>query len=655
MKVLKFSFLFYSFFFCLGIAFYSSIPIYIAVFIVIVCLIFVGITSSSHSKIKSNRGVFYFHSFLLSVLFLFSGSLVRSFYDYKRDKIGYQHYLKTNEELAISFIVEEELKPSKYKRFYGRVSAINDESIDSRILLIFTDSLFHPEIGSQSYYKGKLSDISGPKNEGDFDYKKYLYINGIEGQIFVEECLKIGERKGYYYNLLRLRYRLINKVKSLPILSNDAKGLVLAILLGDRTYLSDEVVQDFKNLGIMHILAISGLHIGILYLLLNFLLAFLSRKYRTYLIIILLWIFVFLSGFSPSVYRAVFMFTLISISFLVKRKSSLENNLGIAIFVSLFFEPLLLYNVSFQLSYLAVLSIMCFLPYFRKYRSRNVVVSYIQDIVFVSLVVQIGLLPIQVYYFGQLSLSFLLGNLISIPLATIILFLAVFVVLFSFLSSWVGALLEHVLNSVVSFFYTLVNKFSFLDFLLIDGIKLSTIQLYVLLLSCLLVYIGMKYNKKIIVIAIFICINGLFIEYYYKSNRNNNRNDLIIPYTRKGENIRIEYYFKDSKEVYYIDNGDKEEYNNIIPDLFPISDRKLLFLNEHTPHYLIDDEIDFIVISGKVLINYDRLLSFYTPKEVVIHNSTPFWIKDQIKSVCEKVKIPFHDIHERGFWKLPLK
>lgn len=655
MKVLKFSFLFYSFFFCLGIAIYSTISIYVAALVVLTSLVFIGISSSSRTRIKRSTGIFYLHSFLLSLLFLFSGSLVHSFYDYKKDKKGYYHYINDSDELSISFIVEEELKVSNYKRFYGRIININDSPIDSRILLVFTDSMFNPAIGSQYFYRGKLNGIPDPKNKGDFNYKKYLYINGIQGQLFVDKCLWVGERKGYYYSLLRLRYQLINKVKDLNILSDDAKGLVLAILLGDRTYLSDEVVHDFKNLGIMHILAISGLHIGILYLLLNFLLGFLSRISRTYLIILLLWIFVFLSGFSPSVYRAVFMFTLISISFLIKRQSSLENNLGIAIFISLFFEPLLLYNVSFQLSYLAVLSIMCFLPYFRKYRSRNSVISYIQDIVFVSLVVQIGLLPLQVYYFGQLSLSFLIGNLIAIPLATVILFLSVFVVIFTFISTWVGELLEFILNNIIVFFYGLVNHLNILDFLLLDKVQLSTVQLYILLFSGVFIYIGMKYNKKVIAVALFICINGLLLEYAYRTNIDNNYNEVVIPYTKKKDEIRVEYHFKNTKQVYYLQKEGMEVCDDNIPNLFPIHDKKLLFLNESNPYYIINEEVDFIIISGKVLINYDRLFSFYTPKEVVIHNSTPFWVKDQIKSVCEKIKIPFHDIHERGFWKLPLK
>lgn len=163
MKVLKFSFLFYSFFFCLGIAIYSTISIYVAALVVITSLVFIGISSSSRTRIKRSTGIFYLHSFLLSLLFLFSGSLVHSFYDYKKDKKGYYHYINDSDELTISFIVEEELKVSNYKRFYGRIININDSPIDPRILLVFTDSMFNPAIGSQYLYRGKLNGIPDPK------------------------------------------------------------------------------------------------------------------------------------------------------------------------------------------------------------------------------------------------------------------------------------------------------------------------------------------------------------------------------------------------------------------------------------------------------------------------------------------------------------
>src|SRR5690606_7451091 len=149
--------------------------------------------------------------------------------------------------------------------------------------------------------------------------------------------------KSIKYKILHLRKLLLNKLARPELLSKDSSSLLSALLLGDRTYIEEEMITSFKDIGVMHVLAISGLHIGIIYLFLAFVFRFLPPVFQTIIILLLLWLFVFLSGFSPSVFRAVLMFSIVAISRGMKRSGNLLNTIGLALFFSLFFCPIWLY------------------------------------------------------------------------------------------------------------------------------------------------------------------------------------------------------------------------------------------------------------------------------------------------------------------------
>jgi competence protein ComEC len=206
-------------------------------------------------------------------------------------------------------------------------------------------------------------------------------------------------------------------------------AVAAALMFGYRNELDDTLMQSFRNIGAAHILAISGTHFAILFGMLYFLLSFIgnSRKGRLIKQLILLpfvWGFAFLTGFSPSVIRAALMLTIWGVGEAFASRSFSLNTVAVAAFFMLLFYPLYLFDVGFQLSFMAVIAILLINPYLTKlYESKNPLIQYGWGLCCVSVSAQVGVLPLSVYYFHQVPVFFLLTNLFLLPLAAALLFL----------------------------------------------------------------------------------------------------------------------------------------------------------------------------------------------------------------------------------------
>ena len=293
-----------------------------------------------------------------------------------------------------------------------------------------------PTIGDQLAFR---AHITRPDSIGSFDYGKYLRRQGITGQAFVrsQDWKLIGHTNGGIRQFLRkLQHRLASRYSELGIDDQEA-GTLAALTLGYREDLDRDIKRSFRQSGASHILAVSGLHTGIIYAVVLALLTgfglwkplYEERKSRfvngTIMIVIMLF-YAGLTGLSPSVCRSVVMLILVEIAYMTYRKPNGLNILAAAAFLILAFRPNDLFSVSFQLSFAAVASIMLFYPLFKQLASfssnawYSYILLYLRDIIAVSLAVQVGTLPITLYYFHQTCNYFILTNIVVIPLATFI-------------------------------------------------------------------------------------------------------------------------------------------------------------------------------------------------------------------------------------------
>ena len=281
-------------------------------------------------------------------------------------------------------------------------------------------------------------------HRGTFDYRRYLEIHGFTGSTFVSswkwqkvrvslEGLSRLERTKLYF--LRLRTRLLKRL-AVDDSSEDQYAVVAAMALGDKSALTKELREVYAVTGASHVLALSGLHLGIIYTLLSLLIV--GRRWQMVsqmLIVLCIWAFVFLVGMSTSVVRSATMLTVYALLSLGYRDKMTVNTLAFTAIVMLMVHPLSLYDVGFQMSFMAVLAILVFMPLLEglfptEYLLSHQTVRWLWSMVAVSVSAQIGVAPLIAYYFGRFSTFFLLTNFIVIPAATLILWLSPVVLLF---------------------------------------------------------------------------------------------------------------------------------------------------------------------------------------------------------------------------------
>ncbi len=299
--------------------------------------------------------------------------------------------------------------------------------------------------GDMLCFRGR---VRSPRNFSDslaFDYARYVTMQGASGVVYVpcQGWSRVGEGNvSLLERMLRFRQELLGQymIKSF---GGDAFGVLSALTLGDKRGLSTEVRELYSNAGAAHVLALSGLHVGIIYGILTFLLRGLIRKRKfrwlpEVLTVGVLWAFAFMVGMSASVLRAVAMCTLYVIArWLSDGTTSSIHVLSLSAFVMSLVRPFYLFDVGFQLSFMAMASILWFEPHleglFQK-RAFHPVLAYLVGIVCMSLAAQLGTFPLVLHHFGTFPTYFLVTNLVVVPL--------LFVVMLLMMVWWALALLD---------------------------------------------------------------------------------------------------------------------------------------------------------------------------------------------------------------------
>lgn len=355
--------------------------------------------------------------------------------------------------------------------------------------------------GNTIYAEGIFLKGRERRNPGEFDYNKYLNSKGIPGILISNEgdSISILNSQYNYFSSIILNIRKIIDEKLHLLFEPQTAGLLRGLLLADRSEIDFELKTQFINSGVIHVLAVSGLHVGYILLIFLFLFGRFNIYLRTILISCGLLSFMFITGTPPSVFRATIMALVILFAFLSNRSTSLLNSISLAALIILLVDPNEIYNPGFQLSFSAVLAIGTIFPIIEKEIKRlNITNKYLKNIVLfigVSLSAQIGTMPFTVAYFGKLSVVALFSNLIVIPLIGIVIALA-FTSLFVSLISFTIASYYAVINDlIVSFLFSTIAYIGNLDH---SFIWISTYSLF----DAIIFY-------SIIILLIFVLKNSI--------------------------------------------------------------------------------------------------------------------------------------------------
>ena len=328
---------------------------------------------------------------------------------------------------------------------------------------------------------------------GTFDYRRYLEIHGFTGRTVVASwkwqkakvsLKQLSRLERMRLTFLKYRNQLLSRLNPVAEENDDAYAVVAAMALGDKSALTQELKDVYSVTGASHILALSGLHLGIIYTLLS--LFVFSRRWQMLsqiIIMLSIWGFVFLVGLSTSVMRSAVMQSVYALLSLGHRDRMSVNTLAFTAIVMLMVSPMSLFDVGFQMSYMAVFSILLFVPLMEgifpaEYLMSHRVVRWLWGMVTVSLSAQIGTAPLITYYFGRFSCYFLPTNFIVIPAAMLILYLSLVVLLVPSLA--------FILFDIVAMLNGLLTKMASIPGASIDNLhptKIQTTMIYVIIVA----------------------------------------------------------------------------------------------------------------------------------------------------------------------------
>lgn len=300
------------------------------------------------------------------------------------------------------------------------------------------------EVGDVIRFRSEIRHPVNAGNPAEFDLSSYYYVKGVTGSAFVwgNDWERVG--KGdmtLSMRALAVREKMVDRYRSLGF-EDDDLSLLSALTIGEKRDFPQELKESYAAAGASHVLALSGLHLGILYLLLTMLLPLRGRAiWKIVLcetvIVVALWSFAYIAGLSASVVRSAILFTLMSLGRCLRQDSSSVSSLAFAAIAMLLFSPHLLFDVSFQLSFSAVLAILLLTPHLQrllKTDDHGVLYRYVANLFILTFAAQLGTLPFVWYHFGVLPLYSLLTNIFVVPLAFVIIALTLLMLLTSFIA-----------------------------------------------------------------------------------------------------------------------------------------------------------------------------------------------------------------------------
>ncbi|MCR5695608.1 MAG: ComEC family competence protein [Marinilabiliaceae bacterium] len=386
----------------------------------------------------------------------------------------------------VSKIVKHESQRCRVELFADSVVTSTTKYYAINGLLTIEDSTYLPHVGQRMC---AVAEIIEPvnRNFGAFDYASYLRNNDIQFMSRTDnyELLPCDEQNLWTF-IGSIRELVMNQLRRCNITEVNL-SFIQALFLGDKSRLDAEVRQAFSDCGTIHVLAVSGLHVGIIYGLLYFIfsrtVARLSRKVSIVLILMGLWFYVLLTGCSPSVMRAALMMSAVSVAPLFDRETNVYNSLCIALFFILIVDPNALFSVGLWLSFLAVMGIVSMSPVLKLfYWPQNRVGQFIAGSLYVTLTAQLATLPVILYIFHQFPNYFIVNNLVLVSLAAPILYIVVLTLILSAVPI-IGSLLgEYVVNGLVDFVMKYVDFASSMPYSVTRGIYFGTPELLALLM-----------------------------------------------------------------------------------------------------------------------------------------------------------------------------
>lgn len=530
--------------------------------------------------------------------------------------------------------------------------------------------------------------IDAPKNPNGFDYKVFMKRKGVVFTAYVttKQWVFTGENKGKFFRKISISTQQhLSSILQKTGLSGDEYSVAAAILLGNDDTMEPDLKAEYSNAGVSHILCVSGMHVGIIFMILNYLLIPFDwiKKFRYFKPIILffaIWSYANITGLSPSVVRSATMFSFVLFGALFTRKTNIYQSLYASLFIILIADPLLIFDLGFQLSYLAVFGIVIFQkPISNFYVPKTKLGNYFWSLTSVSIAAQLSTFPISIYYFHQFPNYFLIANLAVIFLSFCVMVAGIAVIGLSFspiISNIIAQFLDfliHLMNKVIHFIQLLPGAIT-------ENISITFYQMVLLYFFIAALFTAITERLKIALfssLSVFLCF--ILVTTVLKV-QNVTRSEWVIfsiPKTNallfhEGNNgiiLSDSINSKNHKSFKYYIKNHTNSFN--IKPIFSSMDRDTTFQNFCKKGDLIYFKgrtiliAQFPIVTDSIRVDYVYL---YRPKinieqflktvhfDLLLIDET-ISLKQEKKWIdaCKEKNLKFYSVREKGAFRLKLE
>jgi competence protein ComEC len=622
---------------------------------------------------------------LWNLLFFSTGCLLIYFQDLTHDKNWVGNYAADTAYITVTLQEPLTQKANSYKALAKTESVFTGakwRKAKGNILLYFKKDTLVPALhyGSQIILTKKLQRVSASGNPGSFNYRQYCAFQDIHYQVYLQqgEYLVTGLQ-----NKDRLTEMLIharNNVLSIFrkwVPGQTETGVAEALLIGYRDDLDKDLVRAYSNTGVVHIIAISGLHLGMIYgLMLLLLKPFRKYKWMRWakplLILLVLWGFSFLAGAAASILRSVVMFSFIVIGESLGRKTNIYNTLAASAFCLLVYNPYFFWDVGFQLSYTAVLSIVLFMkPVYQWLYFKNKLLSAIWQLNAITLAAQVLTLPVILYYFHQFPNLFLFTNFVAVPLSGFILYgelLLLLVCKIPFVNVYTGKSVSFLIRQM----NTVIEQTDRLPFAVTGHIQTSIAQTALLYIGigCMAWWLLDKKPKGLL--TGMACFAGCILAGSLTAMQQSQQYKLIVynvprfsaidiitghRFSFRGDSSLLantslqNYHLQPARDLYGAGEKGVAPVGRVIGARFSV-----LLIDDgfHLSPVVEKIPVDIIVLSHGPKLRISQLAAVFDCKQYVFDNSNPLWKIRYWKKDADSLHLRHHTTSEQGAFEVDL-
>ncbi len=626
----------------------------------------------------------------LNLIIVCFGSLLLFFQHIENDPEWIGHFIKGKETILLTLQEPLTQKPNSFKVLAKAESVLKNrewQKVKGNILIYVKKDSIPPALqyGSQIIITKTLQPITNSGNPGSFDYKAYCASQDIHYQIYLqpnEYRVLDGLKKNALTELLINTRNNVLALFRKWVPGQKETGVAEALLIGYRDDLDKELVQSYSNTGVVHIIAISGLHLGMIYGLMVLILKPFRkiksiRFIKPIIILLVLWGFSLLAGAAASILRSAVMFSFIVIGESLGRKTNIYNTLAASAFCLLVYNPYFFWDVGFQLSYAAVVSIILFMkPIYRQLYFTNKILNTVWQLNAVTLSAQVLTLPIILYYFHQFPNLFLFTNFIAVPLSGFILYGELALLVFAkipFFNVWTGKIISFLIAQMDR----VIERTDRIPYSVTDNIHIGLTQTVLLYLAICYFAFWLLTKKTKAFITGLSFLFFVFVIYGLHQIQIQQQHKLIIYNIPKqtamdiidrnkyvfmgdqaltGNSSLSRFHLKPSRVVYGVTETDSLSDTIILTPVFAGSRKSILIINK--PYHFTPQPqkipVDIIILSGNPKIYLSQLATVFDCKQWVFDSSNPLWKIRYWKKDADSLHLRHHTVSEQGAFETDL-